>query len=450
MDIKIPKIIEYIIDKLNQNGYEAYIVGGCVRDSIIGREPNDWDVTTSALPDDIKEVFKTEKTIEVGKKFGTITVIKESTPVEITTFRTEGEYIDGRRPDWIEFEKDIDKDLSRRDFTINAIAYNNDAGLIDPFGGLIDIENRLIKSVNNPYKRFSEDGLRIIRAIRFANQLEFSIEENTYESIIELKDKLKNISTERITAELFKILLSPKPSIGLNLLLDTGILDYILPEIVDSVDFDQSNPHHDKDVFNHILCVVDNSPKDLVIRISALFHDIAKPATFTLDDEGIGHFYGHNKVGKEMAEKILRRLKAPKKIIKSVKALVKEHMIYHNDIGNKGLKRLINRVGEEDIFKLFSLQRADILCSKATEDIKKIDSLETRVKEILQKDEALSINKLKINGNSLIQMGIPQGKLIGDILNNLLDIVMENPDLNNEEKLKEIVREKYIDKEKLN
>lgn len=439
LKINIPVEVQYILDKLNNKGFEAYIVGGCVRDSFMKRLPNDWDVTTSALPEQILEVFIYEKTIQTGKKFGTITVIKNSNHIEITTFRAESEYKDNRRPEKIEFKKDIKEDLKRRDFTINAIAYNPNTGTIDPFGGKEDIRKRVIRSVGNPKERFLEDALRILRAVRFSTQLEFNIEVNTYKSIINLKKKLESISKERIRDEFFKILLSPKPSVGIRLLVDTGLIDYIVPEIVESVDFNQHNPHHDKNVFDHILCVVDNSPRIIENRLSAFLHDIAKPHTFSIDDKGIGHFYNHQKKGSELSKDILKRLNISKKLINTVSVLVKEHMIGHNEFSNKGLKRLINRVGKDDIFKLLDLMRADIKCTNHSEDVENINKLEKRIIHILNKKQPMSTKDLQINGYDLIDLGIPKGPQIGKILNILLEYVLEDESLNTREKLLDIV-----------
>lgn len=425
MMINMPEEVEYILEKLNNRGFSGYVVGGCIRDSFMDRIPKDWDVTTSALPEEIMEVFHKEKTIETGRKFGTITVIKKSNPIEITTFRSEGDYTDGRRPGWVEFEKDIKADLARRDFTINSMAYNPNEGLVDPFGGKKDINNRLIKTVGDPRERFNEDGLRILRGVRFATELDFNIEEATYENIKELKDNLSEVSMERIRDEFFKILLSDKPSKGIKLLLNTGLIDYIIPD----------NPHHDKNIFDHILCVVDNSPKNIEIRLAALLHEV-------------GHLYGHDELEEELWIKILRRLKSPRKTISTVSSLVKEHMIYHNKLKNKELKKLINRLGEDDIFKLLDLMRSDISCGLSIEDLDIVDELEERIKDVLDKKEALNVKSLEISGKDLMDIGIPQGPIIGKILNYLLDRVMEDDGLNTKEKLLEIAKNDIINNSK--
>lgn len=443
LNIKMPKTVLYILDKLNKVGFEAYIVGGCVRDSLMNRIPNDWDITTSALPCQILNVFKEEKTIDIGKKFGTIIVIKNSMHIEITTFRAESEYKDSRRPQVIEFKKDILEDLARRDFTINSISYHPKIGLIDPFEGKNDISLGVIKTVGRPHERFSEDALRILRAIRFSTQLNFYIEKNTYEAIIDSKEKLENISKERIRDEFFKILLSDKPSKGIRLLVKTRLMDYIVPEIVESVDFNQYNPHHDKDVFSHMLCVVDKSPKIIENRLAAFFHDISKPNTFTVDDQGIGHFYNHHKKGSELAKIILKRLNSPKKLINTVSTLVKEHMIGHNEFSDKGLKRVINRVGRKEIYMLLDLMRADKICTNENVNTNDIDKLETRITEILNRKDPMSIKDLAIDGKDLIDLGIPQGKEIGRILKELFEMVMEDEKLNNKEKLLEIMKKRH-------
>lgn len=352
MKFIIPDYIKTLLNKLETNGFEAFIVGGSVRDTLLGKEPSDYDITTNALPEQIEDVFKEFKTILVGKEFGTVVVVQNKGNVEITTYRIEGDYIDGRRPSQVYFSNNIVEDLKRRDFTINAMAYSEQRGLIDPFGGIEDLEKRIIRTVGNPRERFSEDYLRILRCVRFSTTLGFEIEEMTLKASKEMGYLLERISAERIRVELFKILLSKQPSYGIKLLYSLNILEIIIPELIESVGFNQHNPHHELDVFNHILCVVDSTPPIIEIRLAALFHDIGKPSTFSLDEEGVGHFYGHQDISRDMSEKILKRLKTQNDIIETVKILVKEHMTQHNDYSKKGLKRLINRAGKERIYYL--------------------------------------------------------------------------------------------------
>ena len=443
VEINLPAYVENIINKLESKGFSAYIVGGCVRDIIIGREPSDYDIATNALPEEILEIFGEYRTIEVGKKFGTIAVVQYGGIVEVTTFRTDGEYLDGRRPEEVCFSKDLKEDLSRRDFTINAIAYNKNTGLIDYFNGIRDIDERIIKTVGNPEKRFKEDYLRMLRGVRFATELGFDMEEDTYKASKENIENLGNISKERIREELFKILLSKEPSYGMKLLKDLNIIPIILPELEKSIDFHQHNPHHNKDVFNHTLCVLDNVPPILHLRLAALFHDIGKPYTFTLDEEGIGHFYGHDKIGAKMAREILNRLKSSKDLIGKVSILIETHMTHHDGFGEKGLKRLLAKVGEEEIFTLLELQKADRLCSSKDENIDDLLIREERIKNILEEREVYEENQLAIDGNDVIELGYAQGKIIGEILAYLLEEVLENPKLNKKEILIEMIKEKF-------
>lgn len=443
MEIKIPKYVENVICKLENRGFSAYIVGGCVRDALLDRDPSDYDVATDALPEDILEIFKEYKTIEVGKKFGTIVVAQSRGIVEVTTFRTDGQYIDGRRPEEVYFSKDLKEDLSRRDFTINAMAYNKKTGLIDYFNGIYDIDKNMIRTVGDPEKRFAEDYLRILRGVRFASQLEFNIEEDTYNLSRLYGKNLVNISNERIREELFKILLSNKPSYGIRLLKDLGMISIILPELEKTIDFNQYNPHHNKDVFNHTLCVLDSVSPILHLRLAALFHDIGKPFTFTRDNDGIGHFYGHDKISSKLTREILNRLRCPKDLIERVFILVDKHMAQDGDFGEKGLKRLLAKVGEEDIFIFFELQKADRVCSNEEQNIDDILERENKIKEILEKSEVYEKNQLAINGKDVIELGYEEGKIIGYILKYLLERVLEEPKLNEKEKLIEIINDKF-------
>ena len=386
MVFNIPTYAETIINRLEEKGYEAYIVGGSVRDLLIGREPHDYDINTNALPEEIMEVFKEYKTLEVGKKFGTIVVVQNEGVVEVTTFRSDGEYIDGRRPEEVYFSKELKDDLSRRDFTINAMAYNKNSGLIDYFDGRGYLKHKLIKTVGDPQERFKEDYLRVIRAVRFASELEFFIEDETYKACKDYSQKLSYISIERIREEFFKILLVRHPSYGIRLLKDTGILGVILPEIIKSVGFNQHNPHHNKDVFEHTLAVLDNTSPILHLRLAALFHDIAKPHTFTLDDDGIGHFYGHDKIGANMAREILKRWKTPNELIDKVYILIDKHMTQHDNFKEKGLKRLIARVGDKEIFTLLELQKADMLGTNEDVDIDYLIDRENKIEYILNNE----------------------------------------------------------------
>lgn len=442
--IYIPDYVELVIEKLEEKEFEAYIVGGCVRDSLLGKIPSDFDITTNATPDEIEQIFQEFKTVSIGKEFGTIIVVQEKGNIEITTFRIESEYKDGRRPDKVSFSNNILDDLSRRDFTINSMAYNKTKGIIDPFNGIEDLNIKIIKAVGNPYERFREDHLRILRGIRFATELDFHIEKETYKALGAESYNLKNISAERIYVEFTKILLSPVPSKGMKLLLELDVLKILFPELCSLVGFDQKNPNHDKDIFSHSLCVLDNVSPILSLRLAALFHDVGKPDCFSLDDQGVGHFYGHDKLSLEITQSILIRLKAPTDLINKVCLLINDHMSVHNEIGLKGLKRQIARIGEDNIFYLIELQKADRICSSS--ENKNTDFLierEKQIKEIIEYKEPYEKSQLAINGKEIIDLGYKQGPLIGEILEYLLELVLENPDLNHIDRLKNIIMKKY-------
>ncbi|WP_160676681.1 CCA tRNA nucleotidyltransferase [Clostridium sp. C8-1-8] len=442
--MNIPKDVKFIIDKFYENNYEAFIVGGCVRDSIRGVTPHDYDITTNALPEKIQELF--EKTIPTGIKHGTITVLIDRNSYEVTTYRIDGDYIDNRRPESVEFVSDIKEDLSRRDFTINAMAYNYNEGLVDYFSGNEDLQNKLIKAVGEPDKRFNEDALRMMRAIRFAAQLGFTIEAKTLASIKKNNALINNISAERIRDEFIKIIISDNPSLGLRLLADTGILKHILPELDQCIGFDQHTPYHDKDIFNHTLSVVEKVPNLDYLRLAALFHDIAKPICFTLDENNVGHFYGHNNKGENLTRKILRRLRVDNLTTDTTCTLVKEHMNVLVDPTDIALKRMINRVGKSLVFDLFKLQRADILSSAPPFlYLEHVAIMENKINEILNSKAPLSSKELAVNGNDLInELTLKPGKHLGELLNYLLEKVLKDPSLNSREKLFELAKEYQV------
>lgn len=443
MKFKIPAYVENILNILHENGYDAYIVGGAVRDLVMGKDPSDYDVNTDALPDDIERVFKDYRTLNVGKRFGTVVVVQEEGFVEVTTFRTDGEYLDGRRPKEVFFSDELKEDLSRRDFTINAMAYSKKRGLIDYFGGLKDIEREIVRTVGNARDRFAEDYLRILRAVRFASQLEFEIDEETKNACKLYGKNLLNISGERVSGELFKILLAETPSYGMRLLKELEILYVILPELTNSIGFNQHNPHHDKDVFEHSLCVLDRVSPKIHLRLAALFHDIGKPYTFTRDEDGVGHFYGHNLVGSKITWDILLRLRTSNKIIKQTTILIEKHMTIHDNFGDKGLKRLLSKVGEEDIFTLLELQEADRLCSNENANMDDLAKRRNQIKKILDNSQAYEKKQLAIDGTDIIELGYSEGRIIGEILDYLFELVLEKPEKNNKNDLIEIVEEKF-------
>lgn len=430
MNITIPSNVKYIIDEFYKNNYEAFMVGGCIRDALLCKVPKDYDIATSAKPEITEKLF--EKTIPTGIKHGTVTVLIDNEPYEVTTYRTEGEYKDNRRPDEVYFVSDIKEDLSRRDFTINAFAYNSREGLKDFFGGLNDLNNSLIRSVGDANKRFNEDALRMLRAIRFSTQLNFDIEENTLNAIQDNKDLIKNISAERIRDELCKILVSNNVRKGLKLLKKCGLLQIIIPEIVPSIGFDQKIIYHFEDVFNHTLSVIEKCPEDLTIRLAALLHDIGKPDVFFIDDNGNGRFFCHNTRSEKIARDILNRLRFDNKTIKSVCILVREHMNVLDNASNLAIKRLINRVSKENIYSLLALQKADILSLKDPNvALYKVSDMKNKIDNIINSNTPLTVKDLAINGGILVkELDLKPGKIIGETLDYLLQLVLKDSSLN--------------------
>lgn len=420
------------IEMLNNAGYEAYAVGGCVRDAIMNIEINDFDITTSATPEEMQQVFKNERTYETGIKHGTITFVYENENVEITTYRLDGEYEDNRRPKSVEFTKSLENDLKRRDFTMNAIVYNNNEGYIDMFGGIEDIKNKTIRAIGNPKDRFNEDALRILRAIRFASKLGFEIEENTKKAMLECKHLLHNISGERIAAEINKFVLGS--NVKKAILDHYDILSEIIPEFEAMHNFDQKNDWHVYDVLTHTAVVVENTPQIAHLRLTALLHDTGKVRTFTVDEKGIGHFYGHNDKSAEIAENYLTKYKYDNFTKERVYKLVKVHdtPIEPDRIL---IKKRINRMGKDCFFDLIKIKRADNLAqnlNKVRLDI--IDEIEKIATDIVNED-CFTLGSLKINGGDLIKNGFKPGKQLGNILNTLLEEVMEEKIPNEKEAL---------------
>lgn len=443
MKIFIPKDVEFIINKFYEKDYEAFMVGGCVRDSLLNKNPKDYDITTSAKPEKTLCLF--EKTIPTGIKHGTITVVLNNNNYEVTTYRTEGKYIDNRHPSSVDFVTDIKEDLSRRDFTINALAYNNNIGLVDYFNGVYDLNNKIIKSVGDPNIRFQEDALRMLRAIRFSCQLDFKIEENTFKAI-KLNSKLiKNISKERIRDELCKILISENPAKGFELLSESGLLEIILPEINSLINFSPLSIKHNKNVFSHTLKVLNNTENNLYLRLAALFHDVGKLNTLTLESDGIYRFPLHNIEGAKLSENILRDLRFDNITIKYVSKLIEHHLVPNPKYlpSKYEVKKLLIDVPIDILPLLFNLQRADInSLDNPKAFLEKVDYIESLAKEILDDKDPLSIKDLNIKGNDLIkELSIKNGKEIGSILNYLLEEVLKNPELNNKSSLLNLSRQ---------
>ena len=441
----VPNDVKIILNTLRNNGYESYIVGGSIRDFIIGTYmPKDYDIATNALPEEIIKYF--EKTVPTGIKHGTVTVMINGQGYEVTTYRIDGEYIGNRKPASVTFVSNLKEDLARRDFTINALAFNEQQGIIDYFDGIEDLENKIIRAVGEPNKRFQEDALRMLRAVRFAATVDFLIEEKTLQAIKSNCHLILNISNERIRDELCKMLLSDNPTKALRLLEETKLLELILPELQKEVGFDQRNPHHDKDIFQHTLAALENCKGSLNLRLAVLLHDIAKPECFTIDKKGIGHFYGHDKKGSILSSKILSRLKFDNESISEISLLVKEHMNVLEKPTDISIKRLINRVGVDLVCDLFSLQRADALASRFPEiRLEEINLVEVKAMHILESKVPLSIKELAISGSDLMsEFSLKQGEEIGIMLKFLLNKTLENPQLNSKEKLIAIIYNEYM------
>ena len=430
MEISLPQEVLHIIQTLNDNGFEAYVVGGCVRDSILGRKPYDWDITTNALPDAVKSLFN--KTIDTGLKHGTISVMLNNKLFEVTTYRIDGYYADNRRPESVEFTSSINNDLSRRDFTINSIAFHPKEGFVDPFGGIDDINSSIIRTVGIPDMRFQEDALRLLRAIRFSAQLDFTIDIFTFDSIKKNSSRILNVSFERINEELTKILLSKNTNKFL-LLRETGLLQYILPEFDACFNVTQNNPLHVFDVANHSLKTVSSVEADKVLRWAALLHDTGKVLTKTTDSLGIDHFYHHPHISVNLADTALRRLKFDNKTICFVCRLIQ-----HHDRDIKADERSVRKTAfftGDDIFPdLLKLKEADIKGQNTEflkERLQKLGIINKIYLDIKLKNHCLSVKDLSVNGNDLINLGFPIGKEIGYTLSWLLNKVLDNPELNN-------------------
>ena len=441
MKIDLPENVKNIIEELNKAGYEAYAVGGCVRDSILGRVPNDWDITTNAKPLDVKSIFR--RTVDTGLKHGTVTVLMGKEPYEVTTYRIDGEYEDSRHPKEVSFTSDLKEDLLRRDFTINAMAYNDTDGLVDIFGGMEDIEAKVIRCVGEPKERFSEDALRLLRAIRFAAQLGYNIEEKTYEAIKELSPTLKNISAERIQAELNKILVSDNPSM-LKTAFETGLTAQFIPELDLCFNTVQNNPHHCYNVGDHIIKAIESIEPEKTLRLTMLLHDIAKPQCKKTGEDGIDHFHGHQIKSSEMAVEILRRLKYDNDTIDKTKRFVK----YHDErleAGTKIMRRAMNRLGADAFPDIFKVWVADVSAQsdyQREEKFARIERNKSDYEEIIAKNECVTLKDLAVTGRDLINAGMQAGPALGEVLDQMLKDVIEEPEHNN----KEYLLKQYVSK----
>ena len=415
--------------RFEERGAQAYVVGGAVRDHVMGKKPHDYDLTTPLLPEEILDLFPDYTTFREGEKFGTIGVMTGEGPVEITTFRIDGDYEDGRKPEGVTFTPNLIDDLKRRDFTVNAMAYSKEEGIVDPFDGRGDLKRGVLKAVGDPEKRLREDALRILRAFRFSGQLDLAMEKGLLGAITAEKERLRLLSKERIADEMAKILLLEKPSKVLYAMESTGVLAILFPELMATVGYDQRNPHHDKTLFDHILCVVDRAPRKLPVRYAALFHDVEKPNTVTVDEKGVGHFFGHDEKGAETARKILKNLKETKALQEEVGILIKEHMKVHDVMTDKALRRQIRRVGEDYILDLYDLMAADMACTYGARDISLLTERKERIRELMEAGVPTK-RDLAVSGKDLIELGIEPGPFMGKILREMEEMLLDNPEIN--------------------
>lgn len=438
MKLSIPSNAEKILNILEENGYEAYVVGGCVRDSILGRDPDDWDITTSASPEQVKELF--HRTVDTGLQHGTVTVLMDKEGYEVTTYRVDGDYEDGRHPKQVVFTSSLEEDLKRRDFTINAMAYHPVRGLVDLFHGIDDMQAKVIRCVGDPMERFHEDALRILRAVRFSAQLGFCIEEKTKSGIRALAPNLKCVSAERIQTELVKLLISPHPDY-LRIAYETGVTREFLPEFDCCMETEQNTPHHCYTVGEHTLHSLQMVRPDKVLRLTMLLHDIAKPKMRKTDENGRDHFKMHAPEGEKMAKSILRRLKFDNDTISKVSRLIR----CHDDRPMPemySVRRAVNRIGE-DLFPMYlEVQQADMLAQseyRREEKEARIKGVTECYHKILEQQQCVSMKTLAVTGRDLIQAGYQSGPELGKILKELLEHVLENPEDNTKEILMKFV-----------
>ena len=428
----LPDPVRCCLDRLEQAGFPAYVVGGCVRDAYLGLNPSDYDMCTAALPEETETVFSDCRLVLAGKKHGTVGVVTESGVVEITTFRTEGDYRDNRHPDWVKFVPDIEADLARRDYTVNAMAYSPIRGYADPFGGRTDLDAGILRAVGEPERRFREDSLRILRGVRFAVRYGLTPEENTLRAMTGLRHLMDNLARERVFEELCKLL----PLVSADDLLTFGpVLAAAVPELEPCMGFAQHNPHHTHDVYGHTVQVVSRVSRDPAVRWAALLHDVGKPRTFSLDADGRGHFYGHARESAAMAEDILRRLKAPTALRERVVLLVEQHMTPLIP-DKKLLRRRLSSFGPDALSQLLELQEAD-WNGRGVEEIRengKFSEIRRILSEIEAENACLTLKDLAVNGHDLMAAGFT-GPTIGKILNRLLNSVLDEQISNDKDAL---------------
>ena len=442
MKIELPRKVVLIIKNLQRHGYDAYAVGGCVRDSILNRKPEDWDITTSAKPEQVKRIFR--RTVDTGIEHGTVTVLIGKDGFEVTTYRVDGLYEDGRHPKEVTFTSRLEEDLKRRDFTINAMAYNDDERLVDAFGGMRDLNYHLIRCVGDPKERFSEDALRILRAVRFSAQLAFPIEPETAEAIKRLAPNLETISAERIQAELVKLLVSDHPE-RIQDACELGITKVVLPEWDDMVGVKQNTPHHKYDVAAHTVHALQNVKNDKVLRLTMLFHDMGKPVMKTTDENGRDHFKGHAIASEQIAKTVMKRLKFDNDTIRKVTKLVAYHD-YRMEPTGANVRRAMHEIGVELFPYYLAVRLADTKAQSSYERRGKLENI-IQIRELyrnaLRNKECVTLKDLAVTGTDLINLGIAPGKELGTLLNELLDMVIEDPAWNQKGKLCDYVKERF-------
>lgn len=443
MTMDMPKNVDTAINLLQSAGFEAYAVGGCVRDSLLGKTPNDWDITTSAKPEDMKSVFINFHCIDTGIKHGTVTVVIDGEPLEITTFRLDGEYEDNRHPKSVTFTSNLGADLGRRDFTVNAMAYSKMTGTVDLFGGQNDLKNKIIRCVGDPDRRFNEDALRILRALRFASALDFEIEEKTAQSLLKNRALLGNISEERIAKELLKLVCGKGAK---RILTDFApVLFEILPELQPMYKNSHDNPHHCYDIYEHTLIAVESIDPEPTLRFAMLLHDCGKPAVKKFDENGVAHFYGHQRISAEISAQILARLKVSNKFRDEILFLVSNHDRWELYENTEKKPRYLSKFGLDGVLKLLKVMRADVL-AQSPEYRYRLDQIadaEEIAKNLAAQKPCLSLSELQINGRTLMDIGIPQGRKLGAVLAQLLDEVIDGVTKNTQEALTTRAREIY-------
>lgn len=443
MTMDMPKNVDIAINLLQSAGFEAYAVGGCVRDSLLGKTPNDWDITTSAKPEDMKSVFVDFHCIDTGIKHGTVTVVIDGEPLEITTFRLDGEYEDNRHPKSVTFTSNLGADLGRRDFTVNAMAYSKMTGTVDLFGGQNDLKNKIIRCVGDPDRRFNEDALRILRALRFASALDFEIEEKTAQSLLKNRALLGNISEERIAKELLKLVCGKGAK---RILTDFApVLFEILPELQPMYKNSHDNPHHCYDIYEHTLIAVESIDPEPTLRFAMLLHDCGKPAVKKFDENGVAHFYGHQRISAEISAQILARLKVSNKFRDEILFLVSNHDRWELYENTEKMPRYLSKFGLDGVLNLLKVMRADVL-AQSPEYRYRLDQIadaEETAKNLAAQKPCLSLSELQINGRTLMDIGIPQGRKLGAVLAQLLDEVIDGVTKNTQEALTTRAREIY-------